>query len=162
LPAPSAAYSAYASPAVPRSFSRAVAQPPLAAVGLTHASSVIPFVRCRDAESATVTRSPVPLNERAPPYLPRAVRVAPVMVPLLPVPELSSTAVPLASPKSRAATRLGTVRSSSSSKAGRRGWRGAVVFRRGRAGRKGVITGLLVGKTRGASRDSAARSSSGA
>src|SRR5262245_60323830 len=88
-------------------------------LGLTQASNVMPLVRCSEASSGTVTRSLVPLNRRAPPYFPAAVRVAPLMVPLFPSPEASSTVAPLASPKSKAATRLGTIRSSRSSTEGR-------------------------------------------
>jgi hypothetical protein len=66
-----------------------------------------------------VTQLLVLLNDRAPPYFPAAVPEAPETVPLLPLPEESSTVVPLASPKSEAATRLRRVRSSSRSTPGR-------------------------------------------
>ena len=68
-------------------------------VGLAQASSVIPVVRCRLAESAIVTQLLVPLKERAGPNFPPAVQVAPVMVPVLPLEELSATVVPLPSLK---------------------------------------------------------------
>ena len=57
------------------------------AVGLTHASSVMPLVRCSDAASATVTFALVPLKLRAFPYLPCVVQVALLMAPMFPLPE---------------------------------------------------------------------------
>src|SRR5262249_49121967 len=56
-------------------------------------------------ESGMSTRALVPLKDRAPPYLPAVVQVAPLMVPLFPEPELSVTVVPLPSLKPRARTR---------------------------------------------------------
>jgi hypothetical protein len=47
----------------------------------------------------------VPLKERARPYLPAFVRVAPTIVPVLPLPEASMTVVPLASLNEYAATK---------------------------------------------------------
>ena len=49
--------------------------------GLTHASSVIPVVRCSDAASLIVIFAFVPLNTRALPYFPRLVHVAFEIVP---------------------------------------------------------------------------------
>src|SRR3954463_2125625 len=66
---------------------------PLSAVGLIHASSVIAVVRSSDAASGTVTQSLMPLNDNAVPYFP-AVHAAPVMVPVLPVPDTSNTCAP--------------------------------------------------------------------
>ena len=65
-----------------------------AAVGYTHASSVIPVVSCSDAALGTVTTALVPLNTSAPPYRPAAVHVAPLITPVLPFPEASTTVVP--------------------------------------------------------------------
>src|SRR6185503_7940984 len=76
---------------------------PLSAVGLSHASTVSPVVRSRELASLTVTRSLTPSTERACPYFP-AVHVAPEMVPVLPLPEISATDVPLPSLKPYAAT----------------------------------------------------------
>ncbi len=67
------------------------------AVGNTHASSVIPVVSCSEAALGTVTRALVPLNASALPNLPAAVQVAPLIVPLLLLPEVSATVVPLPS-----------------------------------------------------------------
>ena len=74
-------------------------------VGYTHASSVIPVVNCSDAESLTVTNALVPLNVKAFPYLPEVVQVAPLIVPLFPLPDTSFTTVPLPSLNPYAATR---------------------------------------------------------
>ena len=83
-----------------RSLKRTVFQL-LSAVGFTHASSVIPVVRCSEALSATLTRLFVPLNESALPYLPRPApaQLVFVSVPLLPVPDWSAVEVPLPSSK---------------------------------------------------------------
>src|SRR5262245_17662765 len=75
-----------------------------AVVGYTHASSVIAAVRPSDAEFATVTCAPLPLNTSALPNLPDVVQVAPLMVPLFPLPERSVTLVPAPSLKLYAAT----------------------------------------------------------
>src|SRR4029079_13866819 len=75
------------------------------AVGLTQPSTVRPVVRCRDALSGTVTQRPVPVNASAPPNLPVVVRVAPVIVPVLPLPERSDTVAPLVSSNAQAPTR---------------------------------------------------------
>src|SRR5438046_1621962 len=64
-------------------------------LGFTHASSVIPVVRCSAAASLTVTQSLVPLKSSAPPMPVRpCVQVAPVIVPVLPLPETSLTIEP--------------------------------------------------------------------
>src|SRR5215470_1911080 len=74
-------------------------------VGFTHASRVIPVVRCKEAESLIVTRELVPLNTSAFPYFPPVVHVVFDNVPLLPLPEMSFTTVPVSSSKLYAATR---------------------------------------------------------
>jgi len=60
---------------------------PLRAFGLTHASSVMPFVRLSSVLEAMVTQALVPLNDRAPPYLPAVFQVALLSVPVRPWPE---------------------------------------------------------------------------
>jgi hypothetical protein len=72
---------------------------PLMAEGRTHASTVMPVVRSREAASATVTQSLTPSNDRAPPYLPAAVQAAPETVPALELPEPSAAVVPVVSLK---------------------------------------------------------------
>ena len=57
------------------------------------------MVRSSEPASLTVTQSLIPSNDSALPYLPLAVRVAPEIVPLLPLPEASVTVVPDASLK---------------------------------------------------------------
>src|SRR2546427_391193 len=74
--------------------------------GFTHASKVIPVVSCKDAALLMVTCAPVPLNTSARPYLPEAVHVAPLIVPVFPLPEASATVVPVPSLNEYAATRL--------------------------------------------------------
>jgi hypothetical protein len=56
---------------------------------LIHASSVIPVVRCREAESATLTDAFAPLKLRALPYLPlpAPAQLTFESVPLLPLPD---------------------------------------------------------------------------
>src|SRR3954471_14326291 len=54
--------------------------------GLTQASSVMPFVRCRRALSLTVTHALRPLKESAGPYFPPVAQVALLIVPLRPCP----------------------------------------------------------------------------
>src|SRR4030095_6140788 len=76
--------------------------------GLTHASSVIAVVSRTKAESVMVTRAEVPLNTRAVPKRPAVVQVAPLMVPVLPLPDRSVTVVPVPSLKAYAATRPAT------------------------------------------------------
>ena len=75
--------------------------------GLTHASSVIPFVRSRESASATVTMELVPLNERALPNFPAdaPAQVVLASVPALPFPDWSTAVVPLPASKPYAATR---------------------------------------------------------
>src|SRR5258708_26510317 len=73
--------------------------------GLTHASSVIPLVRCSDAASGIVTSALVPLNCNALPYLPDVDHVAFVIVPLFPFPDASVTVVPDPSSNPYAATK---------------------------------------------------------
>src|SRR5690348_5043858 len=79
---------------------------PLIAVGYTHASSVMALARSREAESATVTQLFVPLNDRALPYLPEVLQVAPEIVPAFPFPEASPSVEPVPSSKLYAATRV--------------------------------------------------------
>src|SRR5438094_2945257 len=76
-------------------------------VGYTHASNVIPLVNCSEAALLTVTSALVPLKLKALPYLPDAVQVAPLIVPLLPLPDTSATTVPLPSLNPYAATKPG-------------------------------------------------------
>jgi hypothetical protein len=76
------------------------------AVGLTHASSVMPLVRRSDVASATVTLAFVPLKLSAFPYLPWVVQVALLMVPEFPLPERSVVFEPEPSLNEYAATRL--------------------------------------------------------
>ena len=54
-----------------------------------------------------VTRAFVPLKFKALPYLPEVVHVAPLMVPLFPLPDASFTTVPVPSLNPYAATRPG-------------------------------------------------------
>src|SRR5258706_5038597 len=74
-------------------------------VGNTQASSVMPVVSRREVEFGIVTCAPVPLNTSALPNLPAVVQLAPPIVPVLPLPERSVTAVPAPSLKAYAATR---------------------------------------------------------
>ena len=69
------------------------------ATGLTQASSVMAPVRSSGFASAIVTQSLTPSKERAAPWRPLAVRVAPEMVPLLAEAEASWAAVPEGSSK---------------------------------------------------------------
>jgi hypothetical protein len=75
----------------------AVRQVVPSAVGLTHADSVIRVVRSSEAASGTVTQSLTPSKVSAAPKRPVAARAAPLIVPVLPVPERSVTPAPLAS-----------------------------------------------------------------
>src|SRR4051812_14998640 len=79
---------------------------PFTVVGRTHASNVMPLVSRSVAASGTVTRAVVPLNDSAPPDLPAAVHVAPVIVPVLPFPDASLTVVPVPSLNAYAATKF--------------------------------------------------------
>src|SRR5262245_8677519 len=72
--------------------------------GLTHASSVIALVRCREAASGIVTSALMPSNDNPAPYIP-VVHVALVMNPVFPVPDASATVVPVPSLNAYAATR---------------------------------------------------------
>ena len=63
--------------------------------GNTHASSVMPVVRSSDGASATVTQSLTPSKDRALPNFPCVLQVAPEIVPVRPLPEVSATVVPL-------------------------------------------------------------------
>src|SRR5712691_996927 len=65
----------------------------LKAVGFTQASSVIAFVRSSAFASLTVTQLSTPLNDSEPPDQP-VVHDAPVIVPVLPPPEMSATLAP--------------------------------------------------------------------
>src|SRR5271166_6326893 len=77
--------------------------------GLTQASSVMPVVRWSEVASGMVRSAFVPLKTRASPYLPEVVQVALAIVPLLPLPEVSVTVVPVPSLNEYAATRPGFV-----------------------------------------------------
>ena len=66
----------------------------------------MPVVRSRLSASGTVTQSLTPSKLSAPPNLPAAVRVAPLIVPVLPRPEASAAVVPVVSSKPQAPTRL--------------------------------------------------------
>src|SRR5262249_3277064 len=84
-----------------------VFQPLWLAVGWIQAERVIPLVRSSEAESATWTLLFAPLKLRALPYRPRVVRLAPVTVPVFPLPEESAVVGPLPSAKAQAPTRPG-------------------------------------------------------
>jgi hypothetical protein len=79
----------------------------LTVVGYTHASNVIALVNCSDGALLTVTEALVPLKLKALPYLPEVVHVAPLIVPLFPLPDRSVNTVPLPSLNPYAAIRLG-------------------------------------------------------
>src|SRR5207249_1472575 len=79
----------------------------LTVVGYTHASNVIPLVNCSEAALLMVTSALLPLKLKALPYLPDVVQVAPLIVPLLPLPDPSATTVPLPSLNPYAATKPG-------------------------------------------------------
>jgi hypothetical protein len=65
----------------------------------------MPVVRSSEFASAIVTRSLTPSNDRAPPVCPWADHVAPLMVPLFPLPETSARAEPEPASNEYAATR---------------------------------------------------------
>src|SRR5712691_10087875 len=67
---------------------------PVMLLGFTHASSVIPAVTSSDGASGMLTRLLTPLKLSAAPYRPCATHVAPEIVPLLPLPDVSATVVP--------------------------------------------------------------------
>src|SRR5262245_13471526 len=73
-------------------------------VGLTHASSVIAPPRSSDELAGMVTQLPLAVKLIPAPNLPFGVRVAPVIVPLLPAGEESVTLVPDGSSKPQAPT----------------------------------------------------------
>src|SRR5262245_39474208 len=79
-------------------------QPLDADEGLTHASRVMPVLRSSDGASVIVTRALAPLNIRAFPNFPVDAHVAPLMVPVLPLPDASATVPPVPSLKENAAT----------------------------------------------------------
>ena len=73
------------------------------AAGDTQTINVIPLVSPKEGEWGTVTR-PAPLKESAFPNLPPVDQVAPVILPLFPLPDLSTVVVPVPSLKEYAAT----------------------------------------------------------
>src|SRR3954464_5527203 len=73
--------------------------------GLTHASSVSGPLVSSESASGTVTQSLTPSKFRAPPKRPAVVQAAPETVPVLPLPDLSATVVPVPSSKPQAPTR---------------------------------------------------------
>src|SRR3954447_12480286 len=73
-------------------------------VGRTHASTVIPVVRSRSLASAIETRSLMPSNDSAPPVLPAAFQVAPLIVPGWFLPDTSASVLPLPASKLYTAT----------------------------------------------------------
>ena len=120
---------------------------PSSVVGLTQASTVIAFVRFSDEDDGIVTRSFSPSKLSPWPYFP-AVRVAPEIVPVLPLAVLSYAVLPLVSSKLQAPTSPGTVTggagvgvgvgvASASGRRGRRRSRSAW-----RLGRVGVAVGV--------------------
>src|SRR3954468_23902641 len=86
------------------SLSATVRQTLPSAVGRTHASIVIALVRSRSLASAIETESLTPSNESAPPFLPAALHVAPLIVPGWLWPVTSASVVPLPASKLYAAT----------------------------------------------------------
>src|SRR5688572_10691045 len=90
-----------------RSFISAVRHALPSAVGRTHASSVIVFVRSRLFASATVTRSLTPSKVSALRNRPAVVQAGPLTVPVLPVPELSNADVPTPASKPHSPTSPG-------------------------------------------------------
>src|SRR3954467_6831146 len=78
-------------------------------LGLTQASMVMPVVSCSVAEFGIVTIESMPLNTSAWPYLPTAVHVALLIVPVFACPDRSLTRVPVPSSKEYAPPRLGLV-----------------------------------------------------
>jgi len=72
---------------------------PLIALGLTHASSVIPVVKSSDGESLTLTKLLEPLKATAPPNRPAGDQVAPERVPgLIPVASVAVVPLPCSKP----------------------------------------------------------------
>src|SRR5262245_56643692 len=78
---------------------------PLTVDELTHASSVMPFVRSSDDESAMLTSDEVPLNCSAPPYLPDFDHVPFCTVPSFLLPDESATFAPAPSSNEYSAPR---------------------------------------------------------
>ena len=91
------AYNAYASE--PGASLRTTVRQPDTVVGLTQASTVRAVVRSRSGASAIDTRLLVPLNDRAFPFLPAAVQVAPTIEPVWPLPVASAVVPPVPSLK---------------------------------------------------------------
>src|SRR5262245_38937821 len=77
--------------------------------GLTHASSVIPFVKCNDAASGMFTRAFTPLNTNALPNFPALVYFVFSIVPVLPAPAASAIVLPVPSLNHYATTTAGNV-----------------------------------------------------
>src|ERR1044072_2930509 len=88
-----------------------VRQPLCGAVGCTQASNVIDVPRFKLVALLTNTRSFTPSKESALPNLP-VVQVAPVIDPVLPLPDTSSTVVPAFSSNEYAAARPAAGRAS--------------------------------------------------
>src|SRR5262249_18496592 len=76
----------------------------LAAVGFTHASTVMPLVSRSRALSATVTQAFEPLNDRAFPYFPAAAHAVFERVPVSEFPDTSAVLVPAPSSNPQAPT----------------------------------------------------------
>src|ERR1043165_3522408 len=74
-------------------------------VGLTHASMVIPLVRCNVGASGILTRAFTLFNNSSPPSRPAGVHVALTTPPSFPCPDQSMTRVPVPSSKEYAAAR---------------------------------------------------------
>ena len=95
---------------MPRSFRITVRQPsfgavPASAVGFTQASSVMPFESASDALCGTVTIEETPSNDSAPPYPAwPPTRLAPLIDPLLPLPDESVAIEPIVSLNESAST----------------------------------------------------------
>jgi hypothetical protein len=92
------AYRPYANPPG-RSLSATVRQAVPSVEGFTQASSVMPVLKSKLAESFTVTQLLVPLNDNALPNLPAALHEAPVIAPVFAQPETSLTVSPAPSSK---------------------------------------------------------------
>src|SRR3954471_112127 len=86
------------------SLNRTVRQALPSELGRTHASAVMPVVRSRSLASAIETASLTPSNDSAPPVLPVALQLAPLIVPGWFLPETSASVLPLPASKLYAAT----------------------------------------------------------
>src|SRR6185503_15569722 len=64
----------------------------------------MPLVSCSEVDPFTVTQSLAPSNDSAPPFRPAVVHVAPLSVPVFPLPETSATVGPLPASNEYAAT----------------------------------------------------------